>query len=677
MRTPARWNLLTATSLLAVSGWFVAGSTDAAAWSPDGTRIAFSFIGGPEHIYLADPDGSNSHPLVVRRHRDYRPEWSPDGSHLVFTANIDGSPLLMRVAADGTDLQALSSREMAGGDPDYSPDGSRLVFHVDRPDARDLMLMDPESGAIEPLTSTTGFQETSPRWSPDGSEIAFVGRSGDDEAGDIWTIHPISGERTQVTRTPESDEFHPDWSSDGSRLVFVRVTEGLFSLVLHDLATGGERTLAAGNGHAVLDPHVSPDDRAVTFTRTDFAEQAPRMPAIVSVSLEDGEERTLVRGRYVTARLEAPDWARVLEWEPDPGVVASESERRALLATGLPWRIEHATSGVELLLVAPGDYARGAGAGDHFDRANERPRHRVQLTRAFYLGRYEVTNEQMRRFRPDHASGTFYRAEDLTLDAETMPAVDVSWEDAAAFASHFGFRLPTEAEWEYAARAGTKTRYPWGRIPTPDGGGATASTRRRRRPCRRWTGTPSHGTTASSSARRWVRSGPTPGASTTSSATPGNGAETPSSKTPTPAIPGAPSIPSSTKAGDALCEVAAGATHHAAPARRTASGWTRASGSTATDSGWRAPPERVVGPPLKLRSIDRVRSGGEISTQGIERTAVQGDRKPRPREWVVPSRRSPTSFAVVWYAPDPSRVTKAIQITPHAVLVRTSSIDVP
>ncbi len=465
MRTPARWNLLTATSLLAVSGWFVAGSTDAAAWSPDGTRIAFSFIGGPEHIYLADPDGSNSRPLVVRRHRDYRPEWSPDGSHLVFTANIDGSPLLMRVAADGTDLQALSSREMAGGDPDYSPDGSRLVFHVDRPDARDLMLMDPESGAIEPLTSTTGFQETSPRWSPDGSEVAFVGRSGDDEAGDIWTIHPISGERTQVTRTPESDEFHPDWSSDGSRLVFVRVTEGVFSLVLHDLATGGERTLAAGNGYAVLDPHVSPDDRAVTFTRTDFAEQAPRMPAIVSVSLEDGEERTLVRGKYLTARLEAPDWAHVLEWEPDPGVIASESERRALLATGLPWRIEHATSGVELLLVAPGDYARGAGAGDHFDRANERPRHRVQLTRAFYLGRYEVTNEQMRRFRPDHASGTFYRAEDLTLDAETMPAVDVSWEDAAAFASHFGFRLPTEAEWEYAARAGTKTRYPWGEDP--------------------------------------------------------------------------------------------------------------------------------------------------------------------------------------------------------------------
>jgi formylglycine-generating enzyme required for sulfatase activity len=155
----------------------------------------------------------------------------------------------------------------------------------------------------------------------------------------------------------------------------------------------------------------------------------------------------------------------VLEWEPNPNLVADPEVRRQIVATGAPWRVLHEPSGVEFLLVPTGSYLRGARSDDPYDRQNERPQHLVRITHPYYLGRFEVTNAQMKRFRPEHDSGSFYRDESFTLNDDDMPAVRVSWLDATGFVEHFGFRLPTEGEWEYAARAGVGSRYPWGDDP--------------------------------------------------------------------------------------------------------------------------------------------------------------------------------------------------------------------
>jgi formylglycine-generating enzyme required for sulfatase activity len=187
---------------------------------------------------------------------------------------------------------------------------------------------------------------------------------------------------------------------------------------------------------------------------------------------------------------------------PTPGAATSGSgPATPAAATGALAPTVRSKTGHELRLVPPGEFIMGSPRREAGRRANESQR-AVKLERRYYLGLREVTNAEFRQFRPSHRSGFVLQQ---TLDLDRQPVVGVTWQDAAAYCNwlsaqdglepayveqagrlvpvvplNTGYRLPTEAEWEWAARSsgGALRKYPWGdALPVPPGGGNFADRR--------------------------------------------------------------------------------------------------------------------------------------------------------------------------------------------------------
>jgi formylglycine-generating enzyme required for sulfatase activity len=250
---------------------------------------------------------------------------------------------------------------------------------------------------------------------------------------------------------------------------------------------GKESTLDARLAALLVEVRVQgePADAEV-FVNGDSRGKAP-----ASLSLPASRHHVEVRKEgynpFVTDLVLAPGISRNIDFKlVNPKDIAGNSPQK--FAT---------KSGIRLIIVAGGTFQAGTDRREQGRRPNEGS-HKVTLLRPFYMGEREITNAQFRQFRATHNSGA---VGNVSLDLEKQPAVRVSWDEAAEFCNWLsgqeglppaysanetgnykliqpvsnGYRLPTEAEWEFVARAastGKLLKYPWGNeLPVQSGTG--------------------------------------------------------------------------------------------------------------------------------------------------------------------------------------------------------------
>ena len=119
-------------------------------------------------------------------------------------------------------------------------------------------------------------------------------------------------------------------------------------------------------------------------------------------------------------------------------------------------------NGASMVLIPAGKFTMGSGNGDKEAQHDERPSHEVYLD-AYYIDQYEVTTAQYKTFMQTtrHDKPRYWDQVRLPRDAQ-KPVIGISWDDAQAYCQWAGKRLPTEAEWEKAARGTDHRTYPWG-----------------------------------------------------------------------------------------------------------------------------------------------------------------------------------------------------------------------
>jgi len=192
----------------------VGGNNQSAAWSADGSKLAFSSSrsGDPE-IWVCDAGGGNAHKITAFRGPDVSPTWNPrTNAQIAWVSGRTGLPQIYIMDQDGANVQRITDGGYAVS-PSWSPNGQLLTFSWNRkygpgdPGGQDIHVIDIASKNWIQVTHESGNNDF-PGWSPDGRHIVFQRKMG--SRTDIWSMLADGTQQQQLTHT--GNNSMPNWS---------------------------------------------------------------------------------------------------------------------------------------------------------------------------------------------------------------------------------------------------------------------------------------------------------------------------------------------------------------------------------------------------------------------------------------------------------------------------------
>jgi Tol biopolymer transport system component len=251
---------------------------------------------GSGGVWLVHPDGTDDHQIAAGVHDEQQlPNWSPDGSHLVFTTRGGNTEPLFEydLATDeARQLFACTDQCLGDDEPVYSPDGTEVAFirilgplvtgpgGDEVPSDCGLWIGDVTTGEVRQVTSNTDppcDRELLPRWSPDGRRLTYWRASPSKDGSLVSSVYVMDADGLHRRRLTEPGIFagEPDWSPDGAWIVFAShplsvfeccVTSDLFRI--HPDGTGLEQlTRLHDESERATQPRYTPDGQWILFTR--------------------------------------------------------------------------------------------------------------------------------------------------------------------------------------------------------------------------------------------------------------------------------------------------------------------------------------------------------------------------------------------------------------------------
>ena len=283
--------------------------------SPDGATLVFkSAAAGSYDLWTVPAAGGEPTRVTEMAGREMAPRFSPDGRWIAFEADFGGTDVrdIHVVPADGGEPQRLTDHPLNDSGISWAPDSRRIYFNTSMYWDNSVAEVDIETGDISRVGPGGSGQ-----LSPDGTLLAFTRntRPQDDAQSnqDIWVMPVAGGEARALTpNTFDWRDAEPRWSPDGTRLAFISDRDGFNNLGVLDVASG-QATMLLTEDVEHSEPRWSPDGRWITFTRNlDYDYHIFRIPA------EGGEPEQLTHATGVNGGSRATGQTRGGHlWHPD------------------------------------------------------------------------------------------------------------------------------------------------------------------------------------------------------------------------------------------------------------------------------------------------------------------------------------------------------------------------